>query len=157
MIRLACSLLTIAPMTTDTANEGMSRRADRRDAPLAGVAILVVEDDPDARRMASVALEAWGAIVVGVGSAEDAMKALESVIPAIVLTDLGLPRLDGTWLLRQIRKLPGDKGGLVPVVAFSAYFQPRERELIRAAGFQDLISKPIDPFELCSVIAKTLS
>jgi len=127
------------------------------DAPLAGIAILVVEDDPDARRLASVALEAWGGIVVSVTSAEDALKTFQSIIPAIVLTDLGLPRLDGTWLLREIRKLPADKGGRVPVVAFSAYFQPRERELIRAAGFHDLISKPIDPFELCSVIAKTLS
>jgi CheY-like chemotaxis protein len=130
---------------------------DRGGAPLAGVAILVVEDDPDARRVASVALEAWGGIVIGVGSAEEALKAFQSIIPAIVLTDLGLPRLDGTWLLRQIRRLPSDKGGRVPVVAFSAFFQPRERELIRAAGFQDLISKPIDPFQLCSVIAKTLS
>jgi CheY-like chemotaxis protein len=143
--------------TTNTRNERMSRQMDRGDAPLSGVAILVVEDDPDARRLASVALEAWGGIVVSVGSAEEALKVFQSIIPAIVLTDLGLPRLDGTWLLRQIRKLPHDKGGRVPVVAFSAYFQPRERELIRAAGFQDLISKPIDPFELCSVIAKTLS
>jgi CheY-like chemotaxis protein len=95
--------------------------------------------------------------VIGVGTAEEALKAFQSILPAIVLTDLGLPRLDGTWLLRQIRKLPADRGGRVPVVAFSAFFQPRERELIRAAGFQDLISKPIDPFELCSVIARTLS
>ena len=135
----------------------MSRQMDRAGAPLAGVAILVVEDDPDARRLASVALEAWGGLVVSVGSAEEALKAFESIVPAIVLTDLGLPRLDGTWLLRQIRRLPADKGGRVPIVAFSAYFQPRERELIRAAGFDDLISKPIDPFELCSVIARTLS
>jgi CheY-like chemotaxis protein len=142
---------------TKMTNERMSRHMDRSDAPLARVAILVVEDDPDARRVVSVALEAWGAVVIGVGSAEDGMKALESVIPAIVLTDLGLPRRDGTWRLRQIRRLPADKGGRVPVVAFSAYFQPRERELIRAAGFDDLISKPIDPFALCSVIAKTLS
>lgn len=144
-------------IATNMRIEGMNPTMDKASAPLAGVAILVVEDDPDARRLASVALEAWGGIVVSVGSAEEALKAFQSIIPAIVLTDLGLPRLDGTWLLRQIRKLPQDKGGRVPVVAFSAYFQPRERELIRAAGFQDLISKPIDPFELCSVIAKTLS
>ena len=135
----------------------MGRQMGRAGAPLAGVAILVVEDDPDARRLASVALEAWGGIVVSVGSAEEALKAFESIIPAIVLTDLGLPRRDGTWLLRRIRRLPADKGRRVPVVAFSAYVQPRERELIRAAGFYDLISKPIDPFELCSVIARTLS
>lgn len=139
-----------------TRTDHTNRLMDRASAPLAGVAILVVEDDPDARRLASVALEAWGGIVVSVGTAEDALKTFHSILPAIVLTDLGLPRLDGTWLLRQIRKLPADKGGRVPVVAFSAYFQPRERELIRAAGFQDLISKPIDPFELCSVIARTL-
>lgn len=88
---------------------------------------------------------------------ENELKAFESRIPAIVLTDLGLPRLAGAWLLRQIRRLPQDTGGRVPIVTFSAYFQPRERELIRAVGFQDLISKPIEPFELCSVIAKTLS
>jgi CheY-like chemotaxis protein len=146
-----------AMTATNTSNESRSRQMDKATAPLAGVAILVVEDDPDARHLASVALEAWGAIVVSVGNAEEALKTFQSIIPAIVLTDLGLPRLDGTWLLRQIRQLPHEKGGRVPVVAFSAYFQPRERELIRAAGFHDLISKPIDPFELCSVIAKTLS
>jgi len=130
---------------------------DKAGALLAGVAILVIDADPAARRLTSMALEARGGIVVGVGSAEDALKAFQSIIPAIVLTDLVLPRLDGTWLLRRIRKLPADKGGRVPVVASSTSFQPRERELILAAGFQDLISRPIDPFELCSVIAKTLS
>jgi CheY-like chemotaxis protein len=135
----------------------MSPSLDRANAPLAGVAIMVVEDDPDARKLASVALEAWGSIVVSVASAEDALKAFESIIPAIVLTDLGLPGLDGAWLLRQIRKLPADRGGRVPVVALSAYVQPRERDLIRAAGFNDLVAKPIDPFELCAVIARILS
>lgn len=135
----------------------VSPSIDKASAPLAGVGILVVEDDPDARRVACVALEAWGGIVVEVASAQDALKTFDAVIPTIVLTDLGLPDLDGAWLLRQIRKLPADRGGRVPVVAFSAYFQPRERELIRAAGFQDLISKPVDPFELCSVIARLLS
>ena len=135
----------------------MTGSMDRARAPLAGVAILVVEDDPDARRLACMALEAWGGIVMEVATANEALKMLETVIPAIVLTDLGLPELDGTWLLRQIRRLPADKGGRIPVVAFSTYFQPRERELIRAAGFQDLISKPIDPYELCSVISNMLS
>src|SRR5262249_35227716 len=143
--------------TAHIRSEAMKRYVDKASAPLAGVAILVVEDDPDSRRCACVALEAWGGIVMEVGTAEDALKTFETVIPAVVLTDLGLPDLDGTWLLRQIRRLPPDKGGRVPVVAFSAYFQPRERELIRAAGFQDLISKPIDPFELCSVISNMLS
>lgn len=135
----------------------MTGPMDRTRAPLAGVAILIVEDDPDTRRVACVALETWGGIVMEVATANQALKMLETVIPAIVLTDLGLPEFDGTWLLRQIRRLPPDKGGRVPVVAFSAYFQPRERELIRAAGFQDLISKPIDPYELCSVISNMLS
>ena len=135
----------------------MTAPMDRTHAPLAGVAILVVEDDPDTRRVACVALEEWGGIVMEVATAQDALMMFETVIPAIVLTDLGLPDLDGTWLLRQIRRLPADKGGRIPVVAFSAYFQPRERELIRAAGFQDLISKPIDPYELCAVISNMLS
>jgi len=146
-----------ATMTANIKDNGTSRPVDRAHLPLAGIAILVVEDDADARRRASRSLEAWGAIVVSVGSAEDALKVFQSIIPAIVLTDLGLPDLDGTWLLRQIRRLPADKGGRIPVVAFSTYFQPRERELIRAAGFQDLISKPIDPYELCSVISNMLS
>ena len=132
-------------------------RIDKSSAPLAGIGILVVEDDPDARRLACIALEAWGGVVIGVGSAREALLTFQAVIPALVLTDLGLPDLDGTWLLRQIRQLPPDRGGQVPVVAFSAYFQARERELIRAAGFQDLIAKPIDPFDLCAVIANVLS
>jgi CheY-like chemotaxis protein len=143
--------------TTDTGQATPTSSIDRTRAPLAGVAILVVEDDPDVRRFTCVALEAWGAIVMEVATAHEAIRMFETVIPAIVLTDLALPDLDGTWLLRQIRRLPHDKGGRIPVVAFSAYFQPRERELIRAAGFQDLISKPIDPYELCSVISNMLS
>jgi CheY-like chemotaxis protein len=130
---------------------------DKSYAPLAGVGILVVEDDPEARRLACRALQGWGGIVVEVASAREALKAFEAIVPSIVLTDLGLPDLDGAWLLRQIRRLAPDKGGRVPVVALSAYVQPRERELIRAAGFQDLISKPINPYELCAVIAKLLS
>jgi hypothetical protein len=143
--------------TTNTRGAGRTASFDRTHAPLAGVAILVVEDDPDVRRLACIAVEAWGGIVMEVATAHDALKMFQTVIPAIVLTDLGLPDLDGTWLLRQIRRLPPDKGGRIPVVAFSAYVQPRERELIRAAGFQDLISKPIDPYELCAVISNMLS
>jgi CheY-like chemotaxis protein len=129
---------------------------DHASAPLAGIGILVVEGDPEARRVACAALEAWGGAVVGVASAREALQTFEAIIPSLVLTDLGLPDLDGTWLLRRIRLLPPDRGGRVPIVAFSAYAQPRERELIRAAGFQDLIAKPVDPFELCAVIARHL-
>ena len=136
-------------------NEAMSRPIDRTDAPLAGVAILLVEDDRQARRQAAVALEAWGAIVVGVGSAEEARRSFQSVIPTVVVTALDQPGLGSAWLLQQIRELPADKGGAVPVVAFSASLQPRQQ--IRAAGFHDLIGKPIDPFELCAVITWTLS
>jgi CheY-like chemotaxis protein len=143
--------------TASTQNDGPRPPIDRSTAPLAGIAILVVEDDPDARRLASRSLEEWGAIVITVPSAEEALRAFESVIPAIVITDLALPRRDGAWLLRQIRRLAADKGGRVPVIAFSRYGQPRERELIRAAGFHDLIGKPIDRCELCSVIARALS
>jgi CheY-like chemotaxis protein len=136
-------------------NATMNRPIDRTNAPLAGVAILLVEVDPEARRRAAAALEGWGAIVVGVSSAQEARGAFQSVIPTVVVTDLELPGLDGTWLLRQIRELPADKGGRVPVVAFSASSESRER--IRAAGFHDLIGKPIDPFELCARITWTLS
>ena len=131
------------------------RMVNEIDAPLAGVAILLVEDDLEARRLAAPALEAWGAIVIGVGSAEEARRSFQSVIPTVVVTALDQPGLDSAWLLRQIRELPADKGGQVPVVAFSASREARTQ--IRAAGFHDLIGKPIDPFELCAVITWTLS
>ena len=124
-------------------------------APLAGIAILLVEDDLEARRLAAGALGAWGAIVVEVASAEAACRSLQSVIPTVVVTALDQSGVDSAWLLRQIRELPADKGGAVPVVAFSASQQAREQ--IRAAGFHDLVGKPIDPFELCAAITWTLS
>jgi len=141
--------------TLRTVNEAMSRPIGRTDAPLAGVAILLVDDDREARRRAAVALEAWGAIVVGVGSAEEARQSFQSVIPTVVVTALDQPGLDSAWLLQQIRELPADKGGRVPIVAFSASLQSREQ--IRAAGFHDVIGKPIDPVELCAVITWTLA
>lgn len=133
----------------------MSLPMEEASAPLNGVAILVVEGDPDARRLAAITLEAAGGIVVSVGNAEDALKAFESIVPAVVLTDLELPR--HVRMLRQIRRLPADKGGRVPVVAFTAHVEPRARARIRAAGFQDLIRKPIDPAALHAVIAGTLT
>lgn len=131
----------------------MSHPMDEASAPLHGVAILLVEDDPDARRLAALTLEAAGGIVVSVGNAEDALKAFESIVPAVVLTDLDLPR--HVRMLRQIRRLPADKGGRVPVVAFSAHATPRERARIRTAGFQGLIGKPIDAAALRDVVART--
>lgn len=150
---LAATANTIS--TTKTRIELMSRQMDDASAPLTGVAILIVEDDPDARRLTAITLEASGGIVVSVANAEDALKALESIVPAVVLTDLDLPR--HVRLLRQIRRLPADKGGRVPVVAFSAHVDPRARARVREAGFGDLIGQPIDPAALRAVIAKPLA
>src|SRR5438477_8514074 len=80
----ACTLLAPSVGMPLSPRPGLkiTPRIDKSSAPLAGIGILVVEDDPDARRLACVALEAWGSVVIGVGSAREALQTFQAVIPA---------------------------------------------------------------------------
>jgi signal transduction histidine kinase/ActR/RegA family two-component response regulator len=120
---------------------------------LAGLRILVVDDEADARTLARRVLEERGAEVVTACSAAEAMAAVDhSSLPSIIVSDIGMPEQDGYDLIKQMRALPGD-AGRVPAVALTALARTEDRKRALSAGYQKHVSKPVDPAELVAVIA----
>lgn len=119
---------------------------------LTGVDVLVVEDDDDSRALLAAMLGHSGARVVAVESARGALEALESRVPHVLISDIGLPELDGYGLMRAIRSLP-EPLGRIPAMALTAYARSEDRRLALLAGFQLHMAKPVDREELCAAVA----
>lgn len=125
-------------------------------AVLAGIKILVVDDDPDTREFYSFVLEQSGANVTAVASAAAAMQALVQSQPDILLSDIGMPEMDGYMLMRQIKALQIAKETPIPAIALTAYAGELNQQQALLAGFQKHLSKPVEPDELISVITSLL-
>jgi CheY-like chemotaxis protein len=131
----------------------MGRRDELPFDALVGVHVLVVDDDPDARDLLRTVLEYCGALATVVSSAVDALEVLGRVIPDVLVTDIAMPKHDGYWLISEVRALPGDRGGAIPAVAITAHGQTHGPDRTLGSGFQAHLRKPLDPWELCRVIA----
>jgi CheY-like chemotaxis protein len=121
--------------------------------PLAGLNILVVEDDDDSRHYFTIVLEADGATVLPVPSAAAALKVLPELQPDILISDIGMPGEDGYSLIRKIRALKPDDGGRVLAIALTAYGDRESCVHALESGFQTHVSKPVDPEELVEIVA----
>ncbi len=121
---------------------------------LCGLRVLVVDDAPDARVVATIALESAGATVAGAGSALEGFRLITTADPPfdLLVCDIGMPQEDGYSLLRRLRAAGFDAKAL-PAVALTAFASPEDRRLALQGGFQMHISKPADPFDLVAGIA----
>lgn len=119
---------------------------------LAGVKVLVVDDDPDACAILRRLLEESQAEVAIALSAAEALRMFESVRPHILVSDIGMPEQDGYELVRKIRALPSASGGLTPAVALTAFARAEDRIRALEAGYQTHVSKPVEPIEFLTVI-----
>ncbi|WP_199333414.1 AAA family ATPase [Oculatella sp. FACHB-28] len=120
---------------------------------LNGVRILVVDDDHDTREFVAFVLEQAGAKVEMASSATEALARLARSKPNLLLSDIGMPEMDGYMLIRQVRALPPDKGGKIPAIALTAFAGEMNQQQALAAGFQMHLSKPIEPEHLILMIA----
>ena len=125
--------------------------------PLAGLQVLVVDDDDDSRFYISTVLEGDGASVTVVPSAAEAMEVLPQLQPHVLVCDIGMPGEDGYTLIRKVRALTADRGGNVPAVALTAYANSEDRARALEAGFQTHVAKPVDPGELVAVVANLVA
>ena len=125
---------------------------------LAGVRVLVVEDESDARELVVTALEQRGAEVLPFSCSADAVdgvsRSAAGTLPHVVVSDIGMPGEDGYELIRRIRSLPPERGGRIPAIAVTGYAARDDVARALAAGYQLHVSKPIDPRSLVVVIAK---
>jgi CheY-like chemotaxis protein len=122
-------------------------------AQVAGLKVLVVDDEADARDLIRAALEQRDAVVKTVASAAEALQAVRELRPDVIVSDIGMPDEDGYAFIRRLRSFSRDAGGHTPAVALTAYARPEDRTRALMAGFQSHATKPIDPNELLVVIA----
>jgi len=126
------------------------------DIRLDGVRVLFVDDQPDARELVKELLELHGASVTVAETADEALQALRQRKIHVLLSDIGLPLVDGYELIRKVRELPADGGGRIPAVAVTGFARAEDSQRALSEGFQNHLSKPIEPMELVQLVA-TLS
>ena len=120
---------------------------------LSNLKLLVVDDEVDSREFVAFVLEQYGAVVTAVASAGAALEALALEKPDLLLSDIGMPEMDGCMLIRQIRAMPPEQGGEIPAIALSAYASNADSKQALLAGFQKHIAKPVEPAQLIAVVA----
>jgi signal transduction histidine kinase/ActR/RegA family two-component response regulator len=120
---------------------------------LSGISVLVVDDEPDSRALLERVLVECKAHVLVASTADAALLAVEAEKPNVLVSDIGMPEMDGYELLQRIRALGEAKGGKLPAIALTAFARPEDRTRARRAGFQIHLSKPVEPSELIATIA----
>jgi signal transduction histidine kinase len=139
-----------------------SGAGDERVAPpttssmLAGVRLLVVDDEPGARELIANVLQGYGAEVCLAESGQAALTKLFEKRPHVLIADLAMPGMDGYALIEQVRALDPDFGGHTPAIAVTGYASPLDRLRALQAGYQNHVAKPVEPQELAIVIASLI-
>jgi PAS domain S-box-containing protein len=119
---------------------------------LSGLRILVVDDEPDTRDLMRRVLESQGAYVTLAEDGEETLRQLHLTTPDILISDIGMPKMDGYQLIRRIRAAE-PKGQRIPALALTAFARSEDRKKALLAGFQAHVSKPVDLAELVIVVA----
>jgi PAS domain S-box-containing protein len=121
---------------------------------LAGLYVLLVDDDPDTLELLTTALARREATVTAVTSAGEAIEAIKVKKPDVLISDIAMPGEDGYDLIERVRSLDSEQTNSIPAIAITAYAKAEDRERALAAGFQIYLAKPVELNELVSVVAK---
>ncbi len=120
---------------------------------LAGIRVLLVDDEPDARELMQLVLEQFGAKVDVAASAAEALESLRRAPPSVLVSDIGMAGVDGYQLIRRVRELGAAEGGSTPALALTAFARAADRDRALAAGYHAHLTKPAEPAELASLVA----
>ncbi|MBW4496028.1 MAG: response regulator [Oscillatoria princeps RMCB-10] len=122
-------------------------------SPLAGLRVLVVEDDADTSELIATVLEGHDAKVTAVSSVREALAEIERSRPDVLVSDIGMPGEDGYSLIRKLRAMEAKQGWRIPAAALTAYAKAEDRTRALSAGFQMHITKPVEPAQLAAAVA----
>src|SRR6266849_7063030 len=118
---------------------------------LVGVHALVVDADQESRHLLSSILRYAGALVTTTMSSGEALKVMSVVKCDVLIVEIALPGESGLELIRRVRKLKPEAGGVVRAIALSG--RPADRDDAVAAGFDAPLTKPIEPWAMCRLVA----
>jgi PAS domain S-box-containing protein len=119
---------------------------------LDGLTVLYVDDLPEARELVEAVLSLYGAKVITVQTAAQAIQIVRESTPDVLVSDIGLPDEDGYTLIRRIRSLDSPEGRSIPAIALTGYARPEDRLRAKHEGFQMHLAKPVEPFELVALV-----
>jgi CheY-like chemotaxis protein len=123
---------------------------DQKVHSLQGLDVLIVEDSPDTLLLLGTLFRREGATVTTAASAAEALQSAVNKRPNLIVSDIGMPEVDGYQLLEQLRILPGLAD--VPAIAISGYASEEDRERALAVGYLALVPKPVDIDTLFTLI-----
>ena len=123
------------------------------DADLSNIVVLVVDDEDDARELLRRLLSDRGATVVTAASAAEGLAAIEQQSPDVLISDIGMPEVDGYELVRRVRGRLAETGRRFPMIALTAFARSEDRTRALLAGFATHIAKPVDAAELIATVA----
>jgi signal transduction histidine kinase len=146
--------LPSSPGRESAVQTAIAAGSDERFADLAGVRVLVLDDEPDTREALSAVLERSGAEVTAVATVAEALAFLSRDATDVVLSDIAMPVEDGYHFIEELRRRPKDKGGRLPAIALTAHAGSAERIRILRAGFDEFLAKPIEAGRLASIVAR---
>jgi CheY-like chemotaxis protein len=136
----------------DSVRVGVSASSAGETLPLSGLSVLVVDDETDARELIAAVLTESGARVRAVSSVPEALRAIESTRPDVLVSDIGMPCEDGYSLMIKLRAMEKTIGR-IPAAALTAYATVQDRTRALLAGYSSHLPKPIEPAELTAVVA----
>ena len=152
--------LPVMAVTTDIGgprtHPGSVSSWDFKPSDLSGVTVLVVDDQADARDLLRRILSECDAKVVTAATVPEALTAVEDMRPDVLVSDIGMPDVDGYELLKRVRALGQAKGGGLPAIALTAFSRSEDRTRALRAGFLVHVSKPVEPSELVATVASVV-
>jgi len=122
-------------------------------AGLEGLAVLVVDDEADARELLSVLLARCKMRITTAATVDEAIALVQKNRPDLIVSDIGMPEQDGYTLIKRLRALAPEDGGRTPAVALTAFARTEERTKALVSGFNMHVPKPVEPAELLAVVA----
>ncbi|MEH2453597.1 PAS domain S-box protein [Nostoc sp.] len=146
----------VLPLIKIYLNSHDSEQQPDESPDLNGVKVLLVDDERDTRELIAFILEQSGAVVMQAASAVEALQVMPEFQPNLLLSDIGMPEVDGYMLIRQIRAMSPEMGGTIPAIALTAYASEVDYQQAIAAGFEQHITKPVEPAKLIRAIANLI-
>ncbi len=123
------------------------------DFALAGVTVLVVDNEPEVLFIVKALLTQYQAQVIAASTGEEGLAQIQMNKPDVIISDIDMPWMDGYEFIREVRSLSSYHGGQTPAIALSAFNRIEDRSDAREAGFQVYLSKPVELHTLINTIA----